>query len=288
MATRFRKDVLSPGRYRLGDGRTVEYTRQDIYEMARNARSMIRHLDLPVCDEHQDSAKPRRRRRRLSGEGTPDLGLIAGVNVLPGDVLAFDIDATDDEAADRLMELRWVSPEITQNYRDELGHVWPGHTITHIAATDVPVRRRQSPFQRLSAGVVRLSLADRFSEGEGDMHLIKGFRGILDSVKHWGIKVPAELFDVQSMAEGNALRDKIVAAVCDALGIPNEYEDYPAQHASEAQLSRARRQHRIAQLSHQAAAHLGMMAGPPPAPLPLTQAETDATVRAIDRMLGRR
>jgi hypothetical protein len=169
MSQRFVKDCLWPGKYRLNDGREVEYTPEQVRHLGRRMREMVKAgLQVPLAYEHQDVAKPmspeqlsqyRAEKVKLTA------GYAAGCHLDENGYLQTEVEADSDEDAKNIRKIKFVSPEITRDFVDGTGKKWPGLSITHLALTNRPVQHKQQPFrplpQRMSFGeVVRLSLED--------------------------------------------------------------------------------------------------------------------------------
>lgn len=160
----FEKDVLYPGRYRLADGRTVEYSRDDVAHLKQRLKDMAAAgIQVPVAWEHVDEAKPQTAEQRASNRAKWNLGFTLDADETTDGFLVAKVDVPGEEDAKRLPSVRFASPEIVENFTDGTGKVWPGKSITHIAVTPRPVQHNQQPFKsvQLSGGVVRLSLTDR-------------------------------------------------------------------------------------------------------------------------------
>lgn len=171
----FTKDVLYPGTYRLLDGRRVSYTRADVKHLTQRLKDMTAAgLQVPVAWEHQDGAKP-----SPAAAAKGNLGFALDAEETADGYLTAKLDIPADDDAKRLPSVRFVSPEIVNDFVDGSGRKWPGASITHIAVTPRPVQHRQKPFQpvRMSQNTVRLSLGDyqmadekepEEKEGEGE------------------------------------------------------------------------------------------------------------------------
>jgi hypothetical protein len=169
MSQRFVKDALWPGKYRLVDGREVEYTPEQVRHLGRRLKDMVKAgLQVPLAYEHQDVAKPMSA-EQLSQYRAEKVKLTAGYatgcSLDQNGYLQTEVEADSDEDARNIKKIKFVSPEITRDFIDGTGKKWPGLSITHLALTNRPVQHKQQPFrplpQRMSFGeVVRLSLED--------------------------------------------------------------------------------------------------------------------------------
>lgn len=159
----FEKDVLYPGTYHLGDGRVVTYTRDDVVHMAQRTKDMVAAgLAIPVCWEHQDDAVPLSAAELRARRARFNLGFLAKGRVSPGGFLEAVLDVPLADDAQRLPAVRFISPEIRRDWIDGSGRLWPGLSITHLAATARPVQHKQQPFRPVPAtqlSLARLSLA---------------------------------------------------------------------------------------------------------------------------------
>jgi hypothetical protein len=199
----FEKDVLYPGKYRLADGRTVEYTREDVGHLKQRLKDMTAAgLQVPVAWEHQDDAKQKSEAERRGERAKWNLGFALDADETAEGFLVTKVDVPGADDAQRLPSVRFASPEIVENYTDGTGKVWPGKSITHIAVTPRPVQHNQQPFRsvQLSGGVVRLSLTDRLSEeknktkeeggGDGQSEADAKFQECLDCLRNDGYGLP--------------------------------------------------------------------------------------------------
>lgn len=174
----FTKDVLYPGRYQLADGRWVEYTPDDSAHLAKRMKDMLAAgLSVPMAWEHQEIAPAGKAQLSawLEKRERGTCGWAEDATVDGEGILGFKVEVPVAEDAKRMPAIRFVSPEIAEDYRDGTGKVWPGKSITHIAVTSRPVQPGQRPFQRLSQGQggengkrVRLSLGDFTMADESD------------------------------------------------------------------------------------------------------------------------
>lgn len=144
------KDLWHTGTLHLGDGRIVTYTAADIRNGERQGNAMLAAgLRVPMCWEHDPEADP----VNLSHTQTPhDTAWLAKGYL--GEATQFEardgalwglLDIPDDADVQQFKKLRTVSPKLNYEFKDETGKVWPGLTVGHVAATAVPVQRRQYP-----------------------------------------------------------------------------------------------------------------------------------------------
>jgi hypothetical protein len=158
------KDVVYPGRVVVPGPRgpiVYDITRTDAARMAATGSAQLRAgWHTPVAWEHQD-VEPSRGlldRLRLS-HGEKDyhfargcFGHAAAYRVSPDGRVLVTLKGDDPDDYEQLKKVKFVSPEIQWDWMDSDGRVWPGPTITHVAATARPVQRHQQPVG------VRLSL----------------------------------------------------------------------------------------------------------------------------------
>jgi hypothetical protein len=167
LLARLRKDVLRPATYSVPDRsgkkrNRVTFDRDYVRRLHSRYHDMkAAGLHVPVSWEHQDSAKPddeAGRAQRLADKARLIFGYAEDAVIEPGDLLQFDLDIPNDADASQAKVVRYVSPEIVNDFVDGSGRLWEGPSITHIAVTGKPVQHAQQPFQQLS--YIRLSLAD--------------------------------------------------------------------------------------------------------------------------------
>lgn len=150
LATTFWTPLLRAGRYRLSDGRIVEYSRADVLNAVRQGNRMrSAGLRAPVCWMHDPSAAP----AYLSSStrataGAPDAWLAKGYI---GEPIKFRVGADgsaeglitidDPKDAEQFRRVGGVSPRVDFDWRDERGKLWKGCTISHVAVTPRPIQR---------------------------------------------------------------------------------------------------------------------------------------------------
>lgn len=166
---KLRKDTLYPQRYQLADGRWVEYTPDDVQHLGKRLKEMLSSkVPIPFYLEHSDDEEPIPTRAwDYAADRTRNtIGWVGDGGLSPEGFLETVLEVPDEQDARRLPSVRFVSPQIETDFRDGDGHVWPGLSITHVAATARPIQMRQRPFteaSRLSltrCKKVRLSLGD--------------------------------------------------------------------------------------------------------------------------------
>lgn len=140
------KQILAPGRYRLKNGRIVEYTRRDAQNAAKYGRQQIAAgLRIPLCWEHDPRAEP-----AYLSDLHANAWLARGYF---GDVTdyRFNSDGTLDALVEipdpndekQFRKVGHVSPRVDFDWTDEKGQLWPGLTVGHVAVTPKPVQRQQ-------------------------------------------------------------------------------------------------------------------------------------------------
>lgn len=173
MAT-FLKDVLYPGTYSVSDGkggrRKVRFSREQVEALSQRMREMIEAgLSIPLAAEHQERAKPlTAEERKADWVKKLTMGWAEKAELEPEGFLSTIVNVPVDEEAKRLPAIRFVSPEIVEDFIDGTGRKWPGPSITHLAVTPRPVQHNQKPFQPVQMSVTRLSLADYEGEEMAD------------------------------------------------------------------------------------------------------------------------
>lgn len=163
---RFKKTALSPGSYRLPDGRTVSYSRTDLARLAQRAREMITAgLQIPVPWEHQNLV-PLSEEEARAHKAKYNAGFVDNATVGPDGDLVLWLDIPGEDDAKRIPSVRFCSPEIRTDWRDGAGRLWKGPSLTHLALTPLPVQHQQrAGFQPVQmSNVIRLSLTDRVGE----------------------------------------------------------------------------------------------------------------------------
>ncbi len=169
----FLKDVLYPGAYFVPDGkggrRKVTFSREDVRRLGERMKEMLAAgLQIPLAAEHQDKAKPlTAEERKADWVKKLTLGWAEEAALAPEGFLSTKVEVPVAEEARRMPAVRFVSPEIVEDWVDGNGRKWPGPSITHLAVTPRPVQHRQKPFQPLQMSCLRLSLGDY--AGEDDM-----------------------------------------------------------------------------------------------------------------------
>ncbi len=206
---KYSKDVLYPGTYHLPDGRRITYTPSDVQHLSRRLLDMTQAgLQVPLCWDHQHEAKPVQMGTGGADRHKWNLGFATGARLTPEGYLEASLDVPVDEDARRLPAVRYVSPEIVNDYVDGSGRKWPGLSITHVAVTSRPVQHKQSPFKPVQLGYapVWLSLGDMdmadeekgtkkksSSEPDGDEAASGGdVKKILGLLKSKGVPLPED------------------------------------------------------------------------------------------------
>lgn len=150
-------ESLKVGSWKLPDGRTYEVSRAKVdHHAARLKEIFAAGYVLPYCIEHDDAGAPILM-SDWEGRKGEFLGCIEGA-AAEGDTLQLTLDVPDPKDAKYLRGMRFVSPEIQTNY-DLGGRRFAGETITHVAATALPVQFPQDPIQTVSMSRLRLSVA---------------------------------------------------------------------------------------------------------------------------------
>lgn len=168
MAQLLTKDALYPGRIRKPGRDPIDLSDADIDAAVKAANTLIADgYTIPLYWEHQDDAGP----VKLSSADKPahvakhTFGRVKEAFKDAGGVLQVKLEVDSDDDANRLPKVRFVSPELRRNFTDAEGRTWKGWTISHVAATPVPVQRQQKPFDPASA--IRLSMADYVALSDG-------------------------------------------------------------------------------------------------------------------------
>lgn len=145
------KDIGYPGTVHVpGEGgRVVKYTfTPDDWRriVSTGKRKVADGWNIPGCWEHQDVGP----KRRLSQNPLRDhaLGVFSSVvdfELTPSGGAKALIAGDDPKDFEQLKKLKFVSPELTWDWTDTDGKLWPGPSVTHLAATARPVQRHQHP-----------------------------------------------------------------------------------------------------------------------------------------------
>lgn len=134
---RFRKDAIRVGSYDVPGLGPVSQQRlglwADMFGLMRE-----RGVSVPLTVDHLPASKAEAKR-----------GSIVGM-LVEGDRLMFDTEVPDEECETLLGRCPEVSVEITPNFRDGKGNLYP-EAITAISLTPVPIVPGQEPFQRIAA-----------------------------------------------------------------------------------------------------------------------------------------
>lgn len=139
-------EVLAPGRYRLANGRVVEYTPEDIANAERKGNAMLRAgLSVPLCWEHDPRATP-----AYLSDLHQNAWLARGYfgkaaefkRSADGRLFVRPVIADDDDRK-QFLRIGKVSPRLDWDWTDETGKKWSGLTVGHVAATPKPVQRNQ-------------------------------------------------------------------------------------------------------------------------------------------------
>lgn len=170
--TRIWKDILYAGKVTVPDpssrsgSRSVTFTSADLRNAEQYGNAMIRDgFQIPVYWEHQHDGGPVKLSRGDMGAHRAKhmFGRITGYRV-EGDVLQAEHEIDTPQHLEQLKTVRFVSPELQWDFRDGEGRKWPGITVSHVAATPIPVQHRQKPFQLSQAQTasrrIQLSLSD--------------------------------------------------------------------------------------------------------------------------------
>lgn len=153
------KDVLRPGTYKLRDGSTHTFTAQDVRACAANGRRMMDAGEaVPLIWEHDLDAVPIPLENLLASVDNPRdwtasfakncFGHIAGFKLVDEDgvpVLYSVNEVYKAEDAEKWKAARFCSPRIDRDYMDGQGRIFPGASVTHLAATPKPVQTNQFP-----------------------------------------------------------------------------------------------------------------------------------------------
>ena len=214
---RFHKDALYSGTFRLADGRKFVCEPHEIEHYARRLKDMVAAgLGVPLSWEHQ-GVQPMTAAERRAARAKHVLGWADDATPRGGILdAAFEVPVEAD--AELMPAVRFISPEITTDFVDGTGRLWPGKSITHFAVTARPVQPGQKAFQRAEAATlslhrVRLSLGDfdmadekddkgkkgKPGDGDGDEGGGGDIARIADALRESGMTIPEEVKDADGL-----------------------------------------------------------------------------------------
>lgn len=145
------KEILRPGRVVLPDAETGElieweFTSEDVRNAVEQGRKMLAAgRGVPACWEHQRTNSLSRLERAAS-RARHTFAWIGDYRIGAGGSLWARVDELDPADVARLKKVRYCSPRLVWDFRDETGNVWPGMTVQHLAATPIPVQAIQQPW----------------------------------------------------------------------------------------------------------------------------------------------
>lgn len=144
------KDVAYPGRVHVpgddGRVRVYDFTPHDMRLMEASGNAKVGDgWNVPVCWEHQDVEPARLGQNPLRDHAKGVFGRIKKFARTPDGRLKALLAGTDPGDRAQLDKVGFVSPEIQWDWTDTDGKLWPGPSVTHLAATARPVQRHQHP-----------------------------------------------------------------------------------------------------------------------------------------------
>lgn len=161
------KDALYPGTIRKPGRDPLTLTDADIDGAVATANQLVRDgYTIPLYWEHQADDGP----VKLSAADKPahvakhTFGRVKEAFKDDGGALQLKLEVDADDDWKRLPKVRFVSPELRKDWTDADGRTHKGWSISHVAATPIPVQREQKPFDPTNA--IRLSLADYYQLSE--------------------------------------------------------------------------------------------------------------------------
>lgn len=161
------KDALYPGTIRKPGRDPLTLTDADLDAAVATANQLVRDgYTIPLYWEHQADDGP----VKLSAADKPahvakhTFGRVKEAFKDDGGALQLKLEVDADDDFNRLPKVRFVSPELRKNWTDADGRTHKGWSISHVAATPIPVQREQKPFDPTNA--IRLSLADYYQLSE--------------------------------------------------------------------------------------------------------------------------
>lgn len=153
-----RVPLLKPGRYRLSDGRTVAYTKDDAKHVCNQGNKQIAAgLKVPLSWMHDPDAEPQylsnTKDSQLHDEAWVAKGYFGDVvryEMAPDGAAIAIVNVHTPKDADQFQRVGTVSPCLLNNWTDEKGVKWPGLTIMHVASTPKPIQRDLGKVANLS------------------------------------------------------------------------------------------------------------------------------------------
>jgi hypothetical protein len=157
------KEIIAPDDYHTPDGVVRATPRRIRHWLSMFKRMKKKGLPVPIPWEHQEGAKPDPA-ARLANQAKHNAGHVDDMFLDRNGALWGKLNIPRDDHARQIKEnVKFVSPEIDDEWEDGDGEVWHD-IITHVAVTPRPVHYKQKPFgtkAKLSQprrGVVWLSL----------------------------------------------------------------------------------------------------------------------------------
>lgn len=180
------KDCLLPGTVHLPNGE-VRFDDTDIRNAVEQCNAKLAAgWRIPLCWEHDDEQLPVKLSMadRLANLAKNTIGDVRAFREHEGRV-QFLPDVYDANDLPRLNNVKFVSPQVRRNWKDSDGHVWPGLTIQHVAATPIPKQKMQDAFQLSDGSESPLRIAEeeiiRLSEGSAVKN--PEFEAFIESLK---------------------------------------------------------------------------------------------------------
>jgi len=209
MATRIWKDVLYRGTLRVPTGnakkpfRSVTFTDSDLANVVTIGREKVADgWQIPACWEHQNVGPVQLSEAEKDAEQTKStFGRATDFRVGKGCVEAL-VEVDDDADLKALKSVRFVSPEVQWDWVDSTGKLWPGLTISHVAATARPVQHKQQAFQlshtatgrRLRLSLESIHMADeKETPEEGSGGGEAKFKAAIEMLGEHGIVLPDDV-----------------------------------------------------------------------------------------------
>src|SRR6185437_6912046 len=228
------KEIIAPDDYHTSEGVVRATPRRIRWWLSQFKKMKQKGLPVPIPWEHQEDAKPQSYAERLANEAKHNAGWVEDMFLDKKNHLWSVLDIPNKDDAKKIQQsVRFVSPEIDDEWEDGDGQAWHD-IITHVALTARPVFYKQKPFgtpANLSfsrARAVRLSLTQRMNNPEvrhmaddfedddltadtsdesgprSDEQLLEEVCGLLDS--KFGLHLPIEHVDTDTF-----LRDLCMA-----------------------------------------------------------------------------
>jgi hypothetical protein len=158
------KDMLSPGRWHLRDGRVFECKREDIPVYAKSIKEcVLSGLPVPVCWDHRPGLTPKTLEETYDQNSEVSKFTFAHIQdvKVEDETIFVQLDVKDPKDEEQLKKTKFVSPSLAlSEFTDPRGKVWPAGTVLHIACTSIPIQDTgQKAFGEVTDGASLIGLS---------------------------------------------------------------------------------------------------------------------------------